>query len=612
MRTSSGQARRRRATRAGKRGGRQGGERGRRRSGRPSGYANNADVAAVLREIGNLLEAGGENPFRIRAYRNAARVIDELRLPLSTLMATGPPLLDALPGIGADLAGKIAEIARTGSLGLLRELRRATPGGAVQLMRVDGIGPRRARILSEQLGIRSIAGLARAARQHRIRSLPGFGTKTESRILAEATRPEIAAPRMLRAEAFDIADALVAHLRAVPGVHHVDVAGSFRRARETVGDLDILVTAADRGAVARAFVEFPSVAHVLARGRTRAAVRLAGGLQVDLRVVDDDAYGAGLYYFTGSRAHTIAVRRLAQERGLKLNEYGVWRGRHRVAGRTESEVAATVGLPWIPPELREARGEIEAARKGALPKLVELAAIRGDMQAHTTDSDGRDSLEAMADGAEALGYEYLAITDHTPRVRVTGGLTADGFRRQMKRIDRLNRKLRTLTLLKGAEVDILTDGSLDLDNATLDALDIVLVSLHTALGLDPAAQTARIVRALRNRHVDVLAHPTARLINGRTGAAFDLDEVCRVAAGEGKMLEINAQPARLDLDDLAARIAIGHGVTLTIGSDAHATAELAFMRWGVDQARRGWVTARDVLNTRSLAGVLDALHAARR
>lgn len=573
---------------------------------------SNADVARILRETADLLDIGGENPFRIRAYRNAARVIEELAMPVASLAARGPKLLDDLPGIGADLAGKIIEIVRTGSLGQLRELQRTTAPGALELLRVSGIGPKRARLLAERLGVRSIRDLARAARAHRIRNLPGFGARSEAKILAEATRREIAAPRMLRAMAAPLADSLVSRLEAVPGVRRVGVAGSFRRGRETVGDLDLLVTADDRPSVLRAFGGAPDVEQVLARGPTRMSVRLRGGLQADLRILDDDAWGAGLYYFTGSKAHNIAVRAMARERGLKINEYGVWRGTRRVAGRTEAEVAATVGLPLIPPELRENRGEIEAARAGTLPRLVQLSDIRGDLQTHTTDSDGRDPLEAMAEAAEALGYEYLAITDHTPHVRVAGGLDAAGFRAQMRRIDALNARLTRLTLLKGAEVDILPDGSLDLDDDTLAALDIVLVSLHSRLDLDPAAQTARVTRALRHRSVDVFAHPTGRLINGRAGARFDFAEVCRVAAGEGKMLEVNAQPSRLDLDDVSARAAIARGVTLTIGTDAHATAELGFMRWGVDQARRGWVTARDVLNTRPLDAVLRALHGARR
>lgn len=347
---------------------------------------------------------------------------------------------------------------------------------------------------------------------------------------------------------------------------------------------------------------------MLARGRTRAAVRLRSGLQVNLRILDESSYGAGLYYFTGSKAHNIAVRKMARDRGLKINEYGVYRGAKRIAGRTEEEVASAVGLGWIPPELREARGELEAASAGTLPHLIQLGDVRGDLQVHTTDSDGRDALEAMAEAAEALGYEYLAVTDHSPALAMVRGLDADGFRKQMRRINRLNARLRSLTILKGAEVDILADGTLDLDDATLAEFDIVLVALHSKLTLPPAAQTTRLVRALRHPLVDVLAHPTGRLINRRRGAQFDADEVFKVAASEGKMIEVNTQPERLDLDDVGARAAIAHGVTLTLGTDAHSTAELGFMRWGVDQARRGWAAKTDVLNTRPLAGVLDRLH----
>jgi DNA polymerase (family 10) len=363
--------------------------------------------------------------------------------------------------------------------------------------------------------------------------------------------------------------------------------------------------------VIEAFTAAPGVRRVVARGRTRATVRLQSGLQVDLRVLDDDSYGAGLYYFTGSKTHNIAVRGLARASGLKINEYGVFRGTTRIAGETEEGVLRAVGLPWIAPELREARGEIEAARAGALPDLLELGDLRGDLHMHTTDSDGRDGLDEMAEAAEGMGYEYLAITDHTPAVRVVGGLDRAGFLRQMRRIDRLNARLRKLTVLKGAEVDILGDGTIDLDDATLSALDIVLVSIHSKFTLSPAMQTARIVRALRHPSVDVLAHPTARLINGRAAVRLNFDEVCRVAAAEGRMLEINAQPQRLDLDDLNARAAVALGVTLTLGTDAHAVAELAFMKWGVMQARRGWVTESDVLNTRPLRALLKRLHGER-
>lgn len=578
----------------------------------PTGGApTNADVAATLREVADLLELDAANQFRIRAYRNAARSVEECAQSVATLAAESPDQLTELAGVGDDLAEKIGEITRTGSLPLLRDLQRAAPQGAAELMRLSGVGPKHARVLSEQLGVRSIGALRRAAMSHRIRELPGFGAKTEARILDEIGTHAAHAGRSRRASVAEHAEALLAHLRAVPGLERAEIAGSYRRACETVGDLDVLVTGRDRAAIVQAFIDYGAVKSVLARGTTRAAVRLRSGLQVDLRVLDAESYGAGLHYFTGSKAHNIAIRRMGRERGLKINEYGIFHGTRRRGGATEEEVFAAVGLPWIPPELREDRGEIAAAERGELPRLLEVGDLRGDLQSHTTDSDGRDTLEAMAEAAEALGYEYLAVTDHTPSVRVAGGLDDAGFRRQMKRIDRLNARLSKLTLLKGAEVDIRADGSLDLGNATLAALDIVLVSVHSHFRLPLPEQTARVLRALQHPSVDVLAHPTARLIGRRAPIALDLDAVCAAAAAEGKMVEVNAQPERLDLDDVATRLAVEHGVTLTLGTDAHAVEELGFMRWGVDQARRGWATKHDVANTRPLAKLMALLHGER-
>ena len=430
----------------------------------------NAEVARLFRDVADLLELQGANPFRIRAYQGAARTVEELPRPVEELVRRGGrKSLADLPGIGEDLAGKIQEIVDTGELHALAELERQVPKGLPTLMRVRGLGPKRARALYDALGIHTLTQLGRACRAAKVRRLRGFGEKIEANLLHELALHGVAEHRMLRPTAAQYGEALLRHLQALGGVKRAEIAGSYRRCRDTVGDLDILVTCRRGTPVIHRFLSYPEVEEVLASGPTRASVRLRCGLQVDLRVLAEACYGAGLYYFTGSKAHNIAVRRIGQRRGLRINEYGVWRGRRRVAGRTEAEVLGSVGLPWIPPELRENRGEIDAARRGALPALVERADIRGDLQCHTTDSDGRDTMAAMAHAAEQLGYEYLAITDHTPAVRVAGGLDREGFRRQMKRIDRLNDRLRKLTLLKGAEVDIHPDGSLDLDDATLDA-----------------------------------------------------------------------------------------------------------------------------------------------
>lgn len=574
----------------------------------------NAEVARVFRELADLLEIQGANPFRVRAYRNAARTIEELPESIAVLARQGVTRLARLPGIGEDLAGKIVELVDTGSLSALETAWREVPRGLLELVGVRGLGPKRARTLYDALGIESVGQLEAAARAGRIRNLKGFGVRTEQRILEEIAARRAAGTdrRLLRAQAAQYGEVLLDFLRAVPGVRQAEIAGSFRRGRETVGDLDILVEAARSSPVVERFASHPDVAEVLEEGPTRVSVRLRSGLQVDLRVLGGESYGAGLHYFTGSKAHNIAVRRLGQQRGLKINEYGVFRGRRRVGGRTEAEVFDAVGLPWIPPVLREDRGEIDAAREGRLPRLVELSDIRGDLQVHTTASDGRDSLEAMAEAAEALGYEYLAITDHSPAVRVTGGLDRAGFRRQARRIDRLNARLRRLTLLKGAEVDILADGSLDLDDATLEGLDLVVISVHSALDLPEAAQTERLLRALAHPAVDILGHPTGRLLGRRAPIRFDRDRVLRAARDQGVLAEVNAQPERLDLDDLACRAAIELGVRLVVSTDAHATAELRFMRWGVDQARRGWAEKRDIANTLPLARLQQLLHGQRR
>lgn len=573
----------------------------------PTAGPANTEIARIFREVAELLELSSANPFRVRAYLNAARVVEESPQAIAAMALQAPAQLRELPGIGDDLAGKIEEIAHSGKLALLGELARRAPPGATELLHVPGIGPRKARMLSERLGVRSLAGLERAARAGRVRTLPGFGARTEARILEELATTTIKEQRWLRARAAQYGEPLVAYMRAAGMVTRAELAGSFRRCRETVGDLDLMVESEDDRAAVQHFLGYPQVQRVLARGTTRAAVQLSGGLHVDLRVLPPQSYGAAMHYFTGSKAHNIAVRAMGRGRGLKINEYGVFKGARRIGGRDERDVFRAVKLPFIPPELREDRGEIEAAQQHELPRLVTIDDMRGDLQSHSTDSDGRHSLDQMAEAAEAMGYEYLAITDHTPTVRVAGGLDRGGFLRQMRRIDRLNARLRKLTVLKGAEVDIHADGSLDLDDDTLERLDVVLVSLHSSLNLPAERQTARVVRALQHPFVHVLAHPTGRLVGGRRGAQLDLDEICRVAASEGILMEINAQPERLDLDDVAARRAQELGATLVISTDAHSIEELQFMRWGVDQARRGWIDRANVANARTLRQLLHLL-----
>jgi DNA polymerase (family X) len=565
----------------------------------------NIDVARIFDEIADLLEIQGGNTFRIRAYRTAARTIGALAAPAATLADEGR--LDQLPGIGADLAGKIATILRTGTLPLLKELTAKTPESLVQMLRIPGLGPKRAKEIYDRLDITTLDALEAAARAGQLRTLPGIKDATERKILKGIADLRGRPARWRLAEADAYAQPLVAHLKASQAVSAIEVAGSYRRRKDTVGDIDLLVVSSRPATVVRRFTAYPRVRSVQAEGPTRSAVQLDCGLQVDLRVIPAVSFGSALHYFTGSKPHNIAIRALGMKRGLKINEYGVFRGTRRGGGRTEAEVFRAIGLPWIPPELREARGEIDAGRRNRLPHLVALADIRGDLQAHTTATDGVNDLAEMVEAAQARGYEYFAVTDHTQAVRVAGGLTRGEFHRQFKAIDRLQRRFDGMSILKGAEVDILDDGSLDLDEGTLAGLDLVVVAVHSRFTMNRAAMTKRIVRALRHRHVHVLAHPTGRLIGTREPYPIDLDQILTAAADHGVALEINAQPERLDLDDVQARAAHEAGVRLVISTDAHRVEELDCMRYGVDQARRAWCEPKHILNTLPLAALRSAL-----
>lgn len=565
---------------------------------------HNADIAAVFAEIADLLDIEDANPFRIRAYRNAARILAETGEDVAAMVAGGEDLTE-LPGIGEDLAKKIRELVDDGKSALLERLRQEVPSAIAELLRLPGLGPKRVRVLWRDLGIETVAELQAAAREGRIRELAGFGEKMEAKILQAAEAQAGGARRYRIAVAAQYAEALVAYLRALPGVERVEIAGSFRRRRESVGDLDILAVAAPGTDVAAAFTAYDEVEEVLASGPTRAAVRLKSGLQVDLRVVEAASYGAALCYFTGSRAHSLVVRRLAQERGLKINEYGVFKGRRRLAGESEESVYAAVGLPWIPPELREDRGEIEAARAGRLPRLVEPGDLRGDLHAHTRASDGHDSLMEMAQAAAAAGLEYLAITEHSRGLTVAHGLDPLRLARQIDEIDRLNESLSGIRILKGIEVDILDDGRLDLPDSILERLDLVIGAVHSRFGLSRAKQTERIRRAMDNRHFTLLAHPCGRLIEEREAYQVDMLKLIRHARQRGCFLELDSQPARLDLPDIWCQAAKEEGVLVAVDSDAHSVGDFANLRFGIGQARRGWLEAGDVLNTRPLAEFLE-------
>jgi len=561
----------------------------------------NPEVAQAFDEIGDLLELQNANPFRVRAYRNAARTVRDLSESLSDIAADPERRLHELPGIGKDLADKIVTLLKTGTLPMLEELRGQVPAGVREMMKLPGLGPKKAQMLFQELKIDSCDALRQAAQEQRIRGLKGFGVKTEEKILQGLANLATFGKRVYLAEAKVYADALTRHLQQAPGVAEVTVAGSYRRRRETVGDLDILVTCADAAKVMDRLAAYEAVAEVMARGETRMAIRLRNGLQMDLRVVPAESYGAALQYFTGSKDHNIEIRKRGVERHLKINEYGVFRGDKLVAGRTEEEVYKCVGLPWIPPELREARGEIELALAGKLPKLLELDDMYGDLHMHTTATDGRASLEEMVEAAKKKQYAYIAITDHSKRVSMARGLDAKRLREHWKSIDKLAAKTKGIEILKGVEMDILENGSMDLDDDVLKEADWVVASIHYGQNQPKEKLTQRLLNAIKNPYVHAIGHPTGRLIGQRKGYELDMDTIMKAAADHGTMLELNAQPSRLDLDDVALMAAKARGVNIVISTDAHAVEELANMEFGIYQARRAGLEAKDVANTRSLA-----------
>lgn len=560
---------------------------------------SNSEIADLFDQLAELLDIEGENPFRVRAYHNAARTIRSQPRSLAEMIAAGEDLTE-LPGIGEAIAKKIGIVIQTGRLPQLEQVLARTPKSLIELLKIEGLGPKRVKLLFSLLDIKTLEDLERAARSGKVRQLPGFGPKTEELILRHLQKPSLHEKRFLRYEAESIADTLLVHLSNCPGIDRIVVAGSFRRWKETVGDLDILATVRDDGKVMEHFLNYDGIGEVLSHGTSRSSARLKNGLQVDLRVVADASFGAALQYFTGSKAHNIALRTLAVRQGLKINEYGVFRDEKRLAGDSEEGIYASLGLPYIVPELREGRGEIEAALENRLPKLVELEDIRGDLHCHTSETDGQDSLEAMARAGQELGYEYLAITDHSRRLTVARGLNEKRLRQQMEQIDAFNERFTGITLLKAIEVDILEDGCLDLPDSVLKDLDLTVCSVHYKFHLSEKKQTERILRAMDNPYFNILAHPSGRLINQREPYQVDLERIMQAAKERGCILEINSQPERLDLSDEYCFMARDIGVKLVVSTDAHSTLGLKLMRYGVAQARRGWLTAENIVNTRPL------------
>ena len=559
----------------------------------------NQNVASTFEELADFLEIDGANPFRIRAYRNAARTIGDLSEELSAILERGDDLT-GVEGIGKDLAAKIEEILRTGTLEALQEIQERIPASLGELLRLSGLGPKRVKFFFEELRIKSLDDLEAAARAGGLRDLPGMGKKTEEKLLkAIASRRDVSS-RFMLAEIAPVADALMDHLESSEFADRLTLAGSYRRAQETVGDLDILAVSEKPELLMDVFVAYEDVTEVLAHGKTKSSVTLRSGLQVDLRVIPEASYGAALHYFTGSQAHNIAIRRRAQARGLKINEYGVFDGETSVAGDTEESVFSSVGLAKIPPELREGRGELEAAENDALPDLLEQKMIRGDLHAHSIASDGHDSIEEIARSAKEMGYEYVGVTDHSKRLTIANGLDELRLARQIDEIDTLNDSGPGIHIFKSIEVDILEDGALDLSDAILQRLDYVIASVHSLFNLSREKQTKRVLRAMDSKFFSILGHPTGRLLLSREPYEIDIPRVIGHAKQRGCFLELNANPNRLDLHDVHCRAAAEAGVLIAVNTDAHRMRHFSFMRYGVGQARRAWLRKSDVLNTRSL------------
>jgi len=568
---------------------------------------SNVEIATVFEQLAQLLEIQGENPFKIRAYENAAREIRNMAGSLSQMVKDKVDL-SKLPAIGEHIALKIMEIVRTGKLSKLEDLKKSFPPHILDILKIEGIGPKRAKILYDALHIGSLEDLRKAALAHKIRELDGFNEKIENNIIDKTILAKKIKKRFMYSVAEPHAKALLTYLKKSKDIIEALVAGSFRRRKDTVGDLDMVGTSKNPSKVIDYFVKYPDIKDVILHGDTRSTFILQDDIQVDFRCVQVDSYGSALHYFTGSRAHVLAIRNIAVERNLKINEYGIYKGEQKIAGLSETDMYETMGFSYIEPELRENRGELEASTKGKLPNLINQEDIKGDLHMHSTYSDGQNSIREMVEAAQKKDYEYIAMTDHSKHLGIVHGMDEAKLAKQIDKIDEINEQIKGITILKSIEVDILEDGTLAMSNDMLKRLDLVVAGIHDKFNLSSQKQTKRILKAMENPYFNILAHPTGRLINQREPYSADMDLVFKEAKQRGCFLEINSQPQRLDLNDIYAKFAKDMGIRFSISTDSHNCASLEYMKYGIYQARRGWVEKKDVINTLSLSKLKQILN----
>ncbi len=566
----------------------------------------NRELSELFDKMANILEFKGENPFKVSAYRKASRILGDLTQDIEEISAKGG--LRSIPGIGEGMAEKIEEYLSTGRISKYEEIRSGISDELISIMEIPGMGPKTLSLIHKEKGIDSLSKLERALEDGSLLDLFGMGEKKIENIKRGIQLLRQSKGRMNLGMAFPIAKRIVEALREKTGSKKIEWAGSLRRMKESIGDIDILATGENREKIINAFTHLSEVKEVLAKGETKASVIVEGGLQIDLRVVEEDSYGAALQYFTGSKAHNIHLRGIAKAKGIKINEYGVFKGDKKIGGKDEKDVYEALGMLWIEPELREDRGEVEASQKRKLPRLVDESEIKGDLHVHSKWSDGSSSIEEIARMAQKRGYQYIAICDHTKSLKITHGLDESRLIKQMEEIDRINEKMKGFRILKGTEVDILNDGSLDISEKVLRKLDIVVAAIHSGFKQSRDKMTKRIIRAIENPFVDIIAHPSGRLIGARDPYEVEIEELMESAKKFQKCLEINAYFERLDLDDIRSRKAKEMGIRIGIGTDAHHLDQMWMMSLGVAVARRGWLESGDVLNTLSIEEILKWFH----